>query len=75
MPVKTFHCFGEWVPARVWSCPKHEWPAEHECDCPDCDREWDCETCATARWTTPLNDDGSPVLRELDVWESLLRKV
>lgn len=56
---------GIYEPVREWSCPEHEWPQDHECDCHHCDREWDCELCAEARWETVLAPDGSPLMREV----------
>lgn len=40
---------GEFVPVREWTCPEHEYPYFHECDCEFCEGRV-CETCETAEW-------------------------
>ena len=58
---------GEFVHKNEWTCSKHERPMRHECDCSECDREWDCDECSTAKWTPAFNEDGSPLMYELSV--------
>lgn len=41
---------GKFVQVREWTCPEHNYPRDHVCDCHDCDREWDCDLCATAEY-------------------------
>lgn len=64
-----FEGSGKFVQEREWTCPKHDWPMQHECDCSHCNRRWDCRSCARAKWVDLTNDDGTPKMRELSVWE------
>lgn len=65
---------GEFVPEREWSCPCHEQPQTHECDCDGCPIDyWLCSSCAEASWVDRIGPDGAPVMRELSVWEAALR--
>lgn len=64
---------GQFIREREWSCPKHEVPMRHECDCGHCKREWDCRSCARAEWVDLTNGDGTPKMRELSIIEVTLR--
>lgn len=74
MASEPFHS-GEFVQERDWTCPDHTYPDRHDCDCQHCDREWDCDKCATATWIDLFNDDGSPKLRELGFFEVATRRL
>lgn len=61
---------GEFVPVNRWTCSKHERPIEHTCDCEDCDKDWDCDECAASEWKPAFNPDGTPIMREVQHYES-----
>lgn len=69
MALSSFVGSGHFVQDREWTCPKHDWPMEHICDCDRCSRKWDCSSCARAKWRDLFNDDGTPMMRETGVWE------
>ena len=72
---------GRFVAEREWTCSKHEWPQSHECDCGNCTLEWECgecgecAECATAEWRDVLAPDGTPKMREVSVYESMLMDI
>jgi hypothetical protein len=71
--VLTYGGSGRFVPDRAWSCPKHDYPQYHECDCGHCPvGEWECDECATASWADQFNEDGTRKMRELSVAEAFL---
>lgn len=66
---------GEFVHVREWSCPLHDKPQTHECDCELCKvPEVTCPSCVDADWVDVLGDDGVPVTRELSKWEVGMRR-
>lgn len=50
---------------REWTCPKHDEPQIHRCDCRDCFKEFDCTGCESAEWVGVVDMHGEPVMREL----------
>lgn len=65
---------GKFAPVRVWSCPDHDKPVEHHCDCHLCTwKEPAC--CANAKWIDRLDRDGNIVTYELSTWEEMLLDV
>lgn len=66
---------GQFVPDREWSCPLHDRKQTHECDCDACTLPYvSCPSCATAEWRDVVAADGTPVLRELSLWEAVMRE-
>lgn len=65
---------GQFVAETEWSCPNHEFPEVHECDCQFCDWE-PPECCDEAEWVDKRDADGNVVTRELSVWEASLRNL
>lgn len=63
---------GEFVQEREWTCPDHDRPHDHMCDCDHCEREWDCDKCAVASWVDVFNADGTRKMREVGLYESLV---
>ena len=64
---------GVFVQARYWTCPIHERPVTHWCDCEFC--SWEApECCAAAEWRDVLDADGNAVKRELNTLEAYLLK-
>ena len=62
---------GRFVPVREWTCPKHDQPEHHECDCEYC--TWQQPACCQlSRWIDKVDEDGQVVMREMSVWEALL---
>lgn len=39
------------VKEREWSCSQHSFPWAHSCECSECECVWDCEECATSKWS------------------------
>jgi hypothetical protein len=65
---------GEFVPERVWSCPDHEQPEWHECDCQFC--TWEQPACCqAANWVDRLDADGNVVMREMSVFDAAFRNL
>lgn len=66
---------GVFVPVRVWSCPLHDEEQIHECDCEHCViPRTTCELCLSAGWVDEIGADGKVVMRELSLWEQMLRQ-
>ena len=62
-----FEGSGEFVPVREWTCPLHDSPRDHYCDCEHCDLEWDCKACSISEWVE------TDEMRELSKFEVPLR--
>lgn len=66
---------GQFVAETVWSCPLHEQPETHECDCDHCDIPfYTCEGCAHADWVDKRDETGAVVMREVSFYEQMMRR-
>ncbi len=63
---------GRFVAEREWSCPIHDHPQYHECDCEHCEVPLLPDCCEGGEWVDKIDADGNVVMRETAVEEEFL---